>query len=289
MKTRKALVYFLSLVMLFLMVTPVALATNRTLYGDDKCAALFNTASGTECKDAKILAVDYTPERNSCEITVVLGKERIEMTLNKSSLRIFGLETECFEYFDESVYCVCCVTDSTISGLIRRLKDENLATRDISFVVGEENLIDSVKSEMHQFVGGEHEYYVLGQPAIEEMMLESPMTLHAYTGSSVFGIFAEFWTSVDYSANNKVATVTQYNVNIGVLGDGCFLRKYNTQNVVNTLWTTPTSPPVGLQTVNGATYYIDWDWVGMMDVSVTAVVVVNMIPFFYPMNDSVEF
>lgn len=106
---------------------------------------------------------------------------------------------------------------------------------------------------------------------------------HVYTESFLGKSFAEIWADRTYpdSSGNRYYTVTHYNTKIGLPGDGCSLAKVNT-NDYQTLYRSPTNPPLGLQEVN-KTYKVDSSHSAQLDVSVTGFYDVYGTKLIYPL------
>ena len=81
--------------------------------------------------------------------------------------------------------------------------------------------------------------------------------------------FAEMWANLSMTGSYKSATITQYNIVTGAVGDGCYLRQYNNSGYNAYLWSSPVSPPRGVQYVN-STYHIPWNYMGALDVTVSS-------------------
>ena len=174
--------------------------------------------------------------------------------------------------------------DQYMTGLIREIdNEENLQ---IAFAASADT---STKEQLTNALRNEYELTLEQEEASAGELALNAQTLHAAVFANIGDYFAEGWVNVDYNANEKIATVTMYNINTGIPGDGCYLRKYNEQNVVYTLWSSPNLPPQGLQYVQNATYHISWDYTGMLDVTVSGLKVIDNIPFVGVYGDDVKF
>lgn len=93
--------------------------------------------------------------------------------------------------------------------------------------------------------------------------------------------FGEVWADLTMTGSYKSAKITQYNIVIGVRGDGCYLRQYNNNGYNQYLWSTPVNPPRGLQYVN-STYHIPWEYSGALDVTITGLYDIYKVPLPVP-------
>lgn len=94
--------------------------------------------------------------------------------------------------------------------------------------------------------------------------------------------FAQVWGDISGTANYKTCKITKYNILIGVIGDGCHLREFNNSGYSRTLWSTPVSPPRGVQTVN-KTYNISYSYSASLEVSVSGFYDIYGVPVPLPL------
>lgn len=102
------------------------------------------------------------------------------------------------------------------------------------------------------------------------------------SGGEIAEVWAERRINIDPTRSIKI---TQYNVRIGIIGDGCYLRQHQPNGGNGTtLFSTPTSPPAGIQTVN-QTYVVSMQYNAYLDATVTSLFTIDLgtkIPLPFP-------
>ena len=254
----------------------------------------FDPCTGKMMDDLQITSIRFIPNAAAISIMLFLNGNDYNFLLHETD-SINGIESfQCYESFGTNSYCLCMYNEGIVSGMLRVFSDkDSFPMHSVAFIASEDqNIIDYLSDAIckRQLVDTSTIYL------FHDTMQDRSSILHASLFASLGNHFAEFWTAVDFNASERVTTVTQYNINTNIIGDGCYLRKRDiSTEYVYTLWATPTLPPQGLQTVSNETHFISYEYIGMMDVTVTGVVTINFpgqsipIPIVWIYADGLEF
>ena len=206
-----------------------------------------------------------------------------------------------FNLKGKKYYSMLQVNNNEYSGIVRDVTQvANTDTEQFGFIITNNNSkLNSYKKALTESVQtGElkslkiNNSIVLSQKALS--------TVSAITTRSMYNVkaavyaplntsFGEVWGYVSGTPNYKTCRVVQYNILIGVWGDGASLRECGT-GYSKTLWSTPVRVPRGLQSVE-KTYNVSYNYTGCLDVTVTGLYDIYKVPLPIPViyADGVNF